>query len=253
MQVRAITVSAEAREEANQDSTYLQRCPSTLLDEEVFIAQLFRRAKLLNNSFFEKILQILWSHAVPDHAKASPTCLNADPSLHSERNLDSALRDKAESSTIQADAVTVSTVFAALDGNSTMQQYFQLTPLLDPAYLFRTNSSTLSNVDRSTEISSNENLRLEVITCRLHERLMTLELHAAPVKTVSRMRQKLVEYSSENYSWPLAANILDPIRCSIVCDSPREMLEVVRRVCISLLICIITVDFLLFCASASLS
>jgi hypothetical protein len=31
------------------------------------------------------------------------------------------------------------------------------------------------------------------------------------VKTVARMREKLVEYSDEGSAWPLVANILDPV------------------------------------------
>ncbi len=45
------------------------------------------------------------------------------------------------------------------------------------------------------------------------------------------MREKLVEYAAEaagaRGAWPLCANILDPVRTSVVCDGPAEMLEAV--------------------------
>jgi len=75
-----------------------------------------------------------------------------------------------------------------------------------------------------------------------------VEFHSAPVKTKGRMREKLQGYAapsqtSSNSSkqddkaedadeqasqLPLAANILDPIRTTLVCGGAAEMLEVVE-------------------------
>ena len=44
-----------------------------------------------------------------------------------------------------------------------------------------------------------------------------LRVHPAPIKTVERMREKLAEYGEAGFAWPLAANILDPVRLSVVC------------------------------------
>ena len=43
-----------------------------------------------------------------------------------------------------------------------------------------------------------------------------VEVHAAPVKKVARMRDKLTKYAPPHPrgQWPLSANILDPVRCS---------------------------------------
>ena len=41
-----------------------------------------------------------------------------------------------------------------------------------------------------------------------------------------RMREKLSEYAAEGAPWPLAASILDPVRLSIVCEGPAQILEV---------------------------
>ena len=40
------------------------------------------------------------------------------------------------------------------------------------------------------------------------------------------MREKLSEYAAEGAPWPLAASILDPVRLSIVCEGPAQILEV---------------------------
>ncbi len=47
----------------------------------------------------------------------------------------------------------------------------------------------------------------------------------APTKTAARMREKLAEYEAEGAIWPLTAQILDPVRASVVCHGPAEMLE----------------------------
>jgi hypothetical protein len=48
----------------------------------------------------------------------------------------------------------------------------------------------------------------------------------APIKGVVRMREKLSEYAADGAEWPLTACILDPIRASVICNGPRQMLEV---------------------------
>jgi hypothetical protein len=40
------------------------------------------------------------------------------------------------------------------------------------------------------------------------------------------MREKLAEYAAEGAAWPLCANILDPVRASVVCGGPGQMVEV---------------------------
>ena len=50
---------------------------------------------------------------------------------------------------------------------------------------------------------------------------------SAPPKLIGRMREKLVEYNSEGAEWPLTACILDPVRSSIVCDGPAQIMEII--------------------------
>ena len=41
------------------------------------------------------------------------------------------------------------------------------------------------------------------------------------------MREKLSEYAAEGAAWPLTASILDPVRLSVICNGPRQILEVI--------------------------
>jgi hypothetical protein len=54
----------------------------------------------------------------------------------------------------------------------------------------------------------------------------TVEVIPAPVKAVSRMQDKLQEYATEGSQWPFSAYILDPVRASVVCSGPSQILEV---------------------------
>jgi len=69
-----------------------------------------------------------------------------------------------------------------------------------------------------------------------------VQFHGARVKTKARIREKLLCYITPEDSQsvdeeegdepemelPLAANILDPVRATVVCDGPAEMLEVAQ-------------------------
>jgi hypothetical protein len=68
-----------------------------------------------------------------------------------------------------------------------------------------------------------------VMLCRFLEGSGLVAVHSAPVKSVERMREKLLEYARAGdpwAGWPLTANILDPIRASIVCNGPSQLLQV---------------------------
>ncbi len=60
------------------------------------------------------------------------------------------------------------------------------------------------------------------------EDLSGIEIHTSPPKGIERLREKVLKYAPPHAraQWPLAANILDPVRCSIVCPSPAIMVMV---------------------------
>jgi len=68
------------------------------------------------------------------------------------------------------------------------------------------------------------------IACRFADGSVgEVAVHAAPPKTAARMLTKLLEYAHPHpkSSWPLAANILDPVRASIICQNCNELLQVI--------------------------
>ena len=66
------------------------------------------------------------------------------------------------------------------------------------------------------------------VECAFEGGPATVEVHAAAPKTVARMREKLAEYAPPHPRavWPLSANILDPVRLSVVCHGAAQILEV---------------------------
>ena len=53
------------------------------------------------------------------------------------------------------------------------------------------------------------------------------------------MMEKLAEYAADGLEWPLTACILDPVRASVVCSGPAEMLEVSTILnCLLLYVCL---------------
>eukprot|EP00277_Geminigera_cryophila_P018561 CAMPEP_0179450050 /NCGR_PEP_ID=MMETSP0799-20121207/33907_1 /TAXON_ID=46947 /ORGANISM="Geminigera cryophila, Strain CCMP2564" /LENGTH=589 /DNA_ID=CAMNT_0021243527 /DNA_START=146 /DNA_END=1916 /DNA_ORIENTATION=- len=54
-----------------------------------------------------------------------------------------------------------------------------------------------------------------------------VEVLHAPVKRKSRMQMKLLEYTSDrNPEWPITGHILDPVRASVVCKGPEQLLQI---------------------------
>ena len=57
-----------------------------------------------------------------------------------------------------------------------------------------------------------------------------VDVYSAPIKTLERMQEKVFEYVREagggGGQWPLCANILDPVRASVVCSGPNQILQV---------------------------
>ena len=73
--------------------------------------------------------------------------------------------------------------------------------------------------------------------CHFAEGPDFVAVHNGPVKGLARMREKLLEYAREGDAWadwPLTANILDPIRTTIVCNGPSQILQVRFRPAIPL-------------------
>jgi hypothetical protein len=68
------------------------------------------------------------------------------------------------------------------------------------------------------------------VLCRFDGGEGDVVVHMAPQKAVARMREKMLEYAPPHPQgrWPLSANILDPVRASIVCDGSDQVVQVAR-------------------------
>ncbi|EKX52799.1 hypothetical protein GUITHDRAFT_133234 [Guillardia theta CCMP2712] len=68
------------------------------------------------------------------------------------------------------------------------------------------------------------------ILCSFGEEAAAVRVVYASIKTPERMAEKVKEYAPPDRKarWPLTANILDPVRLSIVCEKPQHLLQVAR-------------------------
>jgi hypothetical protein len=86
------------------------------------------------------------------------------------------------------------------------------------------------NLSRNEIIEAHSTDTRRVTLCQFEEGPGLVAVHQAPVKAIARMREKILEYSQKGNvwsGWPLTANILDPIRTSVVCNGPSQILQVV--------------------------
>ena len=90
-------------------------------------------------------------------------------------------------------------------------------------------SHSEGGVDIDTDLLDMQGGQSRRFLCRFAGmRAGSVEVHSTPPKRVARMREKLREYAYPHPRslWPLCANILDPVRLSIVCEGPTDILEV---------------------------
>ncbi len=154
-------------------------------DEDIFITQLFRRATLLNDSFQTTVKDTLLQHQVWSGSDLSLVC-DSEPQSQFEN-----ARTPNGAHQFNVDLV-----------------YCRCQSSQDSFLGFR-----------------DEHVMEERIKCQFKSHTAYIDLFPAPVKTIARMREKVAEYAVKSDTWPYSANILDPVRASIVCDGPNEILE----------------------------
>jgi hypothetical protein len=66
------------------------------------------------------------------------------------------------------------------------------------------------------------------VECEFEEGAGPVLVEAAAPKTAARMREKKRKYGPPHPEcrWPLSANILDPVRASVVCTGASQLLQV---------------------------
>ena len=159
--------------------------------ETVYIAQLHRRALILDRAFKKKIV---------DSLEQTKDALATDP--------------KPETDVPEALTCSCWTEVSEVLTNPETHRMDR----------FDKSPDTLYNKSLDTSNSNTIQVRFQ------HCGQQTVEVQFAPVKRMARMHEKLSKYMPPNVrcQWPLTAYISDVVRLSIVCNGPAQMLHMVR-------------------------
>jgi len=195
-----------------QEEFSIQSPPSHLIsgirtDEEIFLQQLYRRARILSRPFQKRVFQEICRHAAKENLTFDVGSLIEPANLRSPTN-------DATSSTIPSQGANAHG--AACEANSSFSAARALRRKTRGARIV----DCLFNTPRHSDSSGPELASSSYIS--------PVEVKFAPVKTLARMREKVKEYDFPEANWPLSANILDPVRISLICEGPLEIVEVVR-------------------------
>lgn len=163
---------------------------------QVYIAQLHRRAVILDGSFKDKVME----------------AINLDGS---ESDCDSVGRPSTHA--------TVDTLTAASRDSTDAHRSLPTS---------RSGTSLASDDDHDsglmmTSINSRSQASRRVSFTR-EGRVTHAEVFFAKVKKQVRMREKLAKYAPPypHSQWPLTAHITDPVRLSVVCSGPSDVMQV---------------------------
>ena len=222
-------------------------------DEDIFVVQLHRRATLLNHGFQTKLKDVILQHKVVNNTNLQASTMkfsnfsgqqldrqgfNVSNQFRLEINGHACLTQGRES---EADE-TVSLqngVSDETEASKVLETVSNKTWLDFRSWNFRAkeqesvsvhtfNEKLMANICRRDSTSSAIIAHaVSRILCQFQNHTAFVEIYPAPIKTTARMREKVVEYEMNQQIWPFSANILDPIRASIVCNGPAEIMEVV--------------------------
>jgi len=215
--IRAIQTSCEdllERDEERENSyCLLERIQNedndSLYGETIYIAQLHRRALILNRAFQEKVM---------DGLAQTMTGITVVPKIEG-------LQEPASTFSILAGSAVLTTVLS--ERGLEISQPLATVKILRRESVSQKNEAVPDRIS-TTEQSSNSNL-VEVDFMRNGQQSQ-VKIICAPIKKKARMREKLNKYVLPNprCEWPLTAYIADPIRLSVVCNGPAQILEMVR-------------------------
>ena len=90
----------------------------------------------------------------------------------------------------------------------------------------RTESGCFRRAPSDSNASSYGDLSVPAVQCRFLLDDAPVWVIPAPVKQPGRMREKVAEYKAEGAQWPRAGSILDPVRATVVCQGPANMIEI---------------------------
>ena len=203
-----------------------------LKGEEIFVAHLYHRAQLLNPEFQGRILELVQGHAVPENDMQEAEN-RMEPMA--DVSLEHYLPEVGQAVVVNIGSGFDNTCNVGTAANTPFVQAGAGISLSTAHLTFRNvsggtpiNHSHLKNEsDRHQQSNSlcgscSHDLRC-IFSGGSRDRV---EVCAGTVKTQTRMREKLAEYAMEGMAWPLTACILDPVRASVVCTGPAQILEV---------------------------
>ncbi len=225
----------------------------TGLNEEVFLAQLHRRSLLLNKEFQDAVTGVVTCHVALE--RDVTIMANAVSNMRScSTSSVSNMRSCSTSSSISEVPIVSNhrllgwsrhklNAFPSASASLTCEDSggppnsgkFQL-GLASGTLRERHRKGSLQGAsDIFTESTDSDGPRGTQITCKFSDRTDVVDVVPAPIKTLARMQEKVLEYSAEattsteegkqGNGWPQTARILDPVRTSIVCNGPAHILE----------------------------
>jgi hypothetical protein len=191
-------------------------------DESVFISQLKRSAFLLDRAFKRKVVETLESSSqaiiisqsqATGHAKTTQERYTDFKSMvWRERNEDYDFASWLDDGGGDSDDLS-----SVKSENDTVMGRFSPT------------SSSDGTAPSTIELQESTGC-VTVRVGAFQEEPDQVKVYFAQIKTKKRMEEKLKKYVFPHAwsTWPLAANIRDPIRLSIACDNPGHLLQIVR-------------------------
>jgi hypothetical protein len=252
---------------------HLGQSAPVMLQEGVFLWQLYRRATLLNDGFQRAVLTVIRNHEaaatlIPNRSDvaragentssiimtadtAQPQASNTPPRVSLPRQLPLAdlgfyrrnSGSDAMSRTMPNSPSRFGSIFfhdvSAISGSlrlmcSEKETSFSPKDELMKSFLSsadaRAGPGELQGTASAATASESANIGWEGLCC-FKARGGTVpstglvEVVPAPIKSLARMQEKLHEYAGVGAHWPLAANILDPVRAAVVCAGALQVLE----------------------------
>jgi hypothetical protein len=231
----------------------------------VFLSQLRSRALLLDDCFQRQILHVVKLHESPegniykkkDGIDASNTRLTSSGSALRQSSSHDSMASLVNSVKKSVNRDTTKSSLTEITSPSTRQSVLraqsastsssgtvsgtfvlfsnplQQTSMVNMQNIFSKDEEMmqtfLTNADaRASDVVRNGTIASCEVACKFDSgtSVATVEVVPAPVKALSRMQDKLLEYVAEGSQWPLSACILDPVRASVVCSGPSQILEV---------------------------
>ncbi len=182
--------------------------------EEIFISQIRQRAQLLDEAFQQRLVALIQSHSVKEGWAAETKRVEDD-----------------QGCTRSSSPSTINNTRAALPERSHIHRQWlwgKTSSCCFSNYMATRIEEVSAAAGHTWDTTSVSSTGAEVLCafCSAGSELGLVIVHPAQPKSMERMREKVAEYASDCAEWPRTACILDPIRASVVCETPGQMLEV---------------------------